>query len=200
MTDPSFTSGQPGELSHEAPHTTQPPGRPYADMRRKSPMLALVLSAMPGLGQIYVGYYRRGFVHAIVVAGLIALLSAPGIDYSPIFPLFGLFLAFFWLYNMVDAYRRAALYNHALAGGVEIELPDDISIALPSFRGSIAGGIAIAAVGLILLLNTRFDVSLAWVGEWWPAAILLFGVYLAWKGFEERRRGTERGADGPDEV
>lgn len=194
MTDPSLSTESP----REAPHLPPPGAGTYADMRRKSPIFALVLSAVPGLGQIYVGYYQRGFTHAVVVAGLIALLAAPAFGNSPLLPLFAIFLAFFWLYNMADAYRRAALYNFALAGGSEIELPDDISP--PSLRGSIAGGITIAAVGLILLLHTRFGFSLAWVEDWWPAAILLFGVYLAWKGFQERRPKAGPGAAGPHDA
>ena len=35
----------------------------YDDPRRKSPVLALVLSLMPGLGQVYVGYYNQGFIN-----------------------------------------------------------------------------------------------------------------------------------------
>jgi high-affinity Fe2+/Pb2+ permease len=97
---------------------------------------------------------------------------------------------------MIDAFRRASLYNHALAGGREIDLPDDIS--LPTFRGSIIGGVAIAAVGAILLLNTRFGMSLAWVEQWWPAAILLFGVYLVWKGVQERQKQQARESTSDD--
>ncbi|MEZ5330642.1 MAG: hypothetical protein R2991_01015 [Thermoanaerobaculia bacterium] len=183
MTDP---------IHHEPERETPQPRRvgpsfnPFSDSRRKSPILALILSGMPGVGQIYVGYYQRGFVHAIVAASIIALLNSNGFENNPLFPLFAVFLAFFWLYNMIDAARRATLYNHALAGDSEIPLPDDIT--LPTFHGSIAGGITIAAVGLILLLNTRFGVSLGWVEDWWPAAILLFGAYLVWKkGIRERK-------------
>ena len=46
------------------------------DPRRKNPALAGILSAMPGLGQIYVGYYPRGFIHIMVVGILIALLNS----------------------------------------------------------------------------------------------------------------------------
>ena len=97
-----------------------------------SPAVACCLSAMPGLGQVYVGYYQRGFLHAIVVAGLIAILASgePG----ALTPLFGLFLAFFWLYNMIDAARRATLYNQALAGGHEPDLPADFES--PGLGGS----------------------------------------------------------------
>ena len=128
---------------------------------------------MPGLGQVYVGYYQRGFVHAIVVGALIALLSS---DLGPLTPLAALFLAFFWLYNIVDAGRRALLYNEALAGRSGIELPEDFKT--PAIGGSIPGGLAIIAVGGVLLSNTLFGVPLDWVSDWWPAALIIFGVYL----------------------
>jgi len=143
------------------------------DPRRKHPLLALVLSAMPGLGQVYVGYYQRGFVHAIVVGTLLALIHS---GLGPLTPLAALFLAFFWLYNIVDAGRRAVLYNEALAGRAGIELPEDFKS--PALRGSIPGGLAIIAVGGVLLSNTLFGVSLDWVRDWWPAALIIFGVYL----------------------
>ena len=68
----------------------------------------------------YVGYYQRGFINVIVVGALIALLTR---GLGPLTPLAALFLAFFWLYNIVDAGRRALLYNEALAGRTGIELP-----------------------------------------------------------------------------
>ena len=143
------------------------------DPRRKLPLLALVLSAMPGLGQVYVGYYQRGFVHALVVGSLIALLAS---NIGPLTPLAALFLAFFWLYNIVDAGRRALLYNEALAGRTGIDLPEDFKA--PAIGGSIPGGLAIIAVGGVLLSNTLFGYSLDWIRDWWPAALIMFGVYL----------------------
>jgi hypothetical protein len=152
------------------------------DNRVKSATVAFVLSAMPGLGQVYVGYYQRGFLHAIVVALIIAMLASA--DVGPLTPLLGLFLAFFWLFNMIDAARRASLYNQALAGGQEPELPVDFET--PGLRGSIVGGVVLMIIGAILLANTRFDVSLDWLEEWWPAAIILFGAYLLFKAMQER--------------
>lgn len=43
------------------------------DPRRKSVLLASVLSAVPGIGQIYVGYYQQGFTNILVICGLFAL-------------------------------------------------------------------------------------------------------------------------------
>jgi TM2 domain-containing membrane protein YozV len=156
-----------------ATYVTVPAMSLLGDPRRKSPLFASFLSMMPGLGQIYVGYYQQGFIHAIVVSTLIALLAA---DIGPLTPLAALFLAFFWLYNIVDAGRRALLYNEALAGRSGIELPEEFKT--PALRGSIPGGIAVVAVGGVLLSHTLFRMPLDWLNEWWPVALIVFGVYL----------------------
>lgn len=158
-----------------------PPAVRGSDPRRKQPLLACVLSLMPGLGQVYVGYYRRGFVNAVVVGTLITLLASNNV--RGLYPMLGLFLAFFWLYNIIDAGRRAALYNYALDGIGRVDLPEDI--ALPGMHGSIAGGLTLIAIGGILLSNTLFHVSLRWLEDYWPLAPILFGVYLVGKSFFE---------------
>lgn len=157
-------------------------GAPIWDPRAKSPLLACVLSLMPGLGQVYVGYYQRGFIHALVVAGTIAILNT-GLP-PPMVPLFGLFLAFFWMYNVIDAGRRASLYNQVLVGNETIELPADFKA--PSVGGSIAGGVVLLIAGFILLLHTLFDLSLAWMEDWWPVAPMLVGAWLLVKGIREK--------------
>lgn len=148
----------------------------------KSPALACCLSAMPGLGQIYVGYYQRGFVHAVVVGVLIAIQA--GGQLPGLMVLIGFLLPFFWLYNMIDAYRRAALYNYALSGRTTIEPPKDFQ--MPKARGSIFGGLVVIAFSVILLSHTRFGVPLEWLEEWWPVAPLVLGAYLLIKGIQER--------------
>ena len=115
-----------------------PPARAVAPQRqRKSPLLACLLSMLPGIGQVYVGHYKLGFLHNIVFASTIMILS---MEIEAIVPLFGIFLAFFFVYNIVDAGRRAALYNLALEGVEGIELPQEMDVKLPSFGGSLAGG------------------------------------------------------------
>ncbi len=167
-----------------------PPQVRVRDARSKSPGLAAVLSMMPGLGQVYVGYYQRGFVHAVVIATLITINSSGSLD--RLTPLFGLFTAFFWLYNIIDAARRASLYNDALAGNPSIELPHDFKT--PGIRGSIIGGATLIAAGFILLLRTRFGVSLDWVEEWWPVAPMIFGAYLLLRAVQERRASPTNGS------
>jgi hypothetical protein len=169
------------------PYAQAPPMAPpqvrMRDTRSKSPALAAILSMMPGLGQVYVGYYQRGFVHAAVIASLITIIASGALEL--LIPLFALFMSFFWLYNIIDAARRASLYNDALAGNPSIELPQDFKS--PGLRGSIFGGATLIAAGFILLLHTRFGISLDWIEEWWPVAPMIFGVYLLVRAIQERR-------------
>jgi hypothetical protein len=144
---------------------------------------------MPGLGQIYVGYYVRGFVNLLIVAGAIALVATGDMD--ELTPMFGMFIPFFWLYNIIDAGRRASLYNHALLGAESVELPEDFK--LPSMGGSIFGGAMIVVISLALLSHTAMGYSLAWLEDWWPAIPLAFGVYLLGRGIADSiRRRDER--------
>lgn len=165
----------------------QAPKEEAFDPRRKSPVLATFLSAMPGLGQIYIGYYQRGFIHILVVAGCIMMLNMDAMYGFE--PFLGTFIAFFWLYNMIDAGRRAALYNQAIKGVDKIELPEEFGT--PSMRGSIFGGIILVVGSVIVMSNTLFDISLDWVADWWPVAPLVFGVYLITKAVMDRAKQAE---------
>jgi len=158
-------------------------GRYGTAPRGKSPVLAGILSSfMPGLGQIYLGSYQRGFMHVAIFAGLVACLSsgaAHGLE-----PLFGIMLGFFYLYNIVDAARRTALYNMALQGG-QIPVPEDFK--MPTGRSSLLGGVILTAIGMLLLLNTRFDYSLDWLADWWPVFIVAIGATMVYRAVRERQ-------------
>lgn len=177
------TLGKEGDQEIGSPQpASQPPGKSGAPIKqrdsrldqrsRKSPALAAILSLMPGLGQVYVGYYHRGFVNMAIVAVTITVLQA---EITALEPLLGFSLSFFWLYNMIDAYRRARLYNLALSGESEIPLPEDFRFPQ---RGSLWGGLALITTGFLVFLNTKFDVSMDWIEEWWPLLVVGVGVYL----------------------
>ncbi len=152
-------------------------GFPY-----KSPLLATVLSFFPGLGQVYVGYYQRGFTHAIIMAVIITALSS---GMGNLTPMFALLLAFFWIYNIIDAGRRASLYNQAIDGVNSIEMPKDMKLGE---GGSMVGGVLLVAIGTILFLYTRFDVSLDWLEDWWPLGAVALGGHLIYKSLTNKRR------------
>jgi hypothetical protein len=157
-------------------------------MRRKSAVLAGVLSLFPGLGQIYVGYYQKGFLHCGIMAVTIAMLSSYPFNRSDgLTPLLALFLSFFWLYNIIDAARTASLYNDALNGLSAQELPAFRSGF--SRSSSLATGLILFVLGFMAFLGTKFDVSMEWLATWWPVVPMIGGAYLVFRGVRERRDG-----------
>jgi hypothetical protein len=152
------------------------------DPRMKSVALACFLSFLPGLGQVYVGHYRLGFAHILTMGAVVSVLAIEALP--ALAPLLGFFVAFFYLYNIVDAGRRASLYNQALLGIPGFEAPRDV--ALPSLGGSLAGGIAVIGIGAVLLSNTAFGLPLDWLERWWPVAVILFGAHLVYRWSRER--------------
>ena len=173
-----------------APYYPPHEGRPdyYRDPRLKSPVIATVLSIMPGLGQVYLGYTSLGFLHALVVASLVAFLSA-NLQMRNSEPLFVIFLMFFLAYNLVDAYRRATLVNEAITRMESPKLPEGLGGL--SFGARIFGGVLLILVGTLTLLHLRFGVSMAWLEAWWPAGFILVGVYLLGKAVRDRQSAPD---------
>jgi hypothetical protein len=167
------------------------PGAGGPPIRRKSAGLAAVLSMFPGLGQVYVGAFRRGFTYAGIFAGFIVLLSsgaARGIE-----PAVGVMMSFFYFYNIFDAARMANLFNDTMDGAALEELRRDF-LAGVGQRGSIGGGIALLAGGLLFLMHTWFDIDLEWLHDWWPLLPIGFGVWLLWAGIRDRQKGRNPGS------
>jgi hypothetical protein len=152
------------------------------DPRRKSPILAAVLSMFPGVGQVYIGYYVRGFVIAAIFAFTFVVAAY---SREPVGPLLAMGCVFLWIFNIIDAGRMAALYNHAAAGVDTLSMPEDIS--LPRMGGSIVGGAILLVFGLIALSNTAFGYSLRWLEDWWPLFPLALGLYLFARGVIDYR-------------
>lgn len=164
------------------PPPTGSPGPPYVERSRyrKSPALAAFLSMFPGLGQVYVGYYTIGFLYVLIMASVITLLgsgSMRGIE-----PLLGIFLGFFWLYNIVDANRRANLYNRALEGN-----PDQLIDDLPDPMPGPVFGVGLIIFGVFALMGTWFDFDFRWMREAWPLIVIAAGVWITFRNRQERR-------------
>jgi hypothetical protein len=166
-----------------------PERRQLFDPGRKSPFLAAVLSVVPGLGCVYIGHYVRGFTIAASI-GLITLLASQVSE--SIAPLFGMAAFFVWLFNIIDAGRMAALYNHAVAGRDVMELPEDFKV--PKMGGSIVGGAILLGVGLIAISNTLFSIPLDWIETWWPVFPIALGAYLFYRGVQDYQKQQGSGA------
>jgi hypothetical protein len=183
-----------------APRYNDPAARPYPhreafwqrkpayqeDPRFKSPALAMFLSLVPGLGQVYVGYYQQGFTNILVIGILISILAPGPRVHWPLTPLLVFFLVFYWLFNIVDAARRATFYNQSMSGIAPTEFPREFR--MPESQGSLVGGILLILAGVIIASKTAFGFSMEWLQHWWPLAPILFGAYLVFQSLKERAK------------
>lgn len=183
------------ESPSSSPHGSSPRRQSFSDQpylagdpRQKSPVLAIVLSLMPGLGQIYVGFYQQGFLNILVVASIISAMVRGVPDY--LYPFLGLFLAFYWLYNLVDAFRRASFYNQALSGMTETPIPAEFRTLTD--RGSLAGGTVLVLLGLFFFAHTRLGMPLEWLEQWWPMGLVGVGLFLLFQNIKDRKKSKEQ--------
>jgi len=164
------------------------------DLPYKIPFLAGFLSGIfPGVGQLYVGYYRHALTLALIFAGIITVLA--GGEVKGLEPLFGLGIGFVWIYGIIDGVRRAQAVNRALDGYGSDALPETVD--LPSSGGSLAGGLLLVVLGLVLVAHTRFDFDLEWLEEWWPLGLVGCGIWLIWKARQEKAARAANAAKSP---
>jgi Domain of unknown function (DUF5668)/B-box zinc finger len=154
-----------------------------------NPGLAGVLGAIPfGVGAIYNGQYTKGLVHLGIFVFLVTALSSnlPGYLY----PILGISLAFFIVYQIVDAVRTAK----AIQGGQPA--PDPLGLATmfsPGDRvdlrhGAPTGAVVLIGLGVLFLLH-NLNIWFLEVDTLWPIILIALGVWL----FARRQACIERG-------
>jgi hypothetical protein len=180
-----FHGGQQQYESRQEQRFEQDPPPRRRRGEYKSAVAAAFLSMLPGAGQVYIGAYGRGLAHALTFAGIITILANGNL--RGLEPLLGIFLAFFVIYNLVDAVRLAQAYNAAIDNGSLSAEP--LKVDGNYGRGA---GIALVVIGTFILLDTRFDMDMRWLEEWWPLAIILTGVWVI-RNSMQRNESSGRG-------
>ena len=68
------------------------------------------------------------------------------------------------------------------------ELPEDFK--MPGGSGSLVGGLLLTLFGILLFLNTKYDIDLDWLADWWPLALVALGLNLVYKAVRARQKGS----------
>lgn len=170
--------------SPEDPSPIHPPN-PAASSgpAAKRPILAALFSLFPGMGHVYNGLYLRGLVFFLLIASLMALIVRGH-------ALMGFTLAFFWLFNILDAYRQAVLINYGYA--LDLGLTDLPRYPRAGQAGTVAG-VLLVLIGLFALADRYLAINLDWIFDLWPVGLILAGAWLIVGAFRDRRRTQ----DGP---
>ena len=140
-----------------------------------NPTVAGILGAIPlGLGAVYCGQYAKGLAHlGIVVLAIVGLSSDLPWQADMVL---GIFLGFFWVYQILDAVRTAK----AIQAGEPV--PDPFGLAQTFGTGEKfetakvpAAAAILIGLGVLFLVNTVFDFSLH---RFWPIILIVLGVWL----------------------
>ncbi len=163
--------------------TSAPPFAPSAG-RSPSPILALILGLIPGVGAVYNGQYAKGILHVVVFGGIISAIgsgAAAGAE-----PLFAMLLGLMGFYMPIEAFRTA----RAMERGEPV---DEFSGLLPpghSTGRSPAAGIVLIALGVVFLLQSLGFLHLRDLVRFWPLSLIAMGIYLLYRRVAE---GNENG-------
>lgn len=190
MTDEIENQDREGTVQ-PAPPPPPPPSAPAAAASAepagsKNPWLAAVLSAFPGVGNVYNGLYLRGVGFFLIIALLIVLAAETH-------PLFGFAIAFVWIFNVLDAYRQATLINYGLAGAPGRHRQPEASAGEKLLAGAL-----LLVVGLVGALDEFFAIPAYRIFDLWPLLLLALGGWLLWAAFQDRRQPAATADDALD--
>ena len=132
------------------------------------PSLALVLGFIPGVGAIYNGQVIKAFAQVLIFASLIGIEDRVG---DPADTLFGLCIAAFYFYMVIDSYQTAKRKRLGLPvqewfGLGDAKLNPPIGAAL------------LIGLGVLFLLSNFGVPVFELMGRFWPVGLIAIGVLM----------------------
>jgi hypothetical protein len=139
--------------------------------QNNSPLVATLLSFVPGLGAAYNGQTSKAIVHFAIFASFFQLaLVTESVEFG--LPLFVAGFFGIWLFSAVDAYRTAQLLRAGLAPDTEQDV-----IARRLYGSPLAWGITLMVLGAIFLVHSIIGIRLP-IRQVLPVLLLFLGAYM----------------------
>jgi len=144
-----------------------------------NPALAGILAIFPGVGAVYNGQYAKGLAHLVVFVLLVIGANAADSEHSEALGIFcGLGIAFFVIYQIIDAVRSARAIQMAQPA------PDPFGLAATFGSGAKLetnkipiGAIVLILVGVLFLLHTMGLTEFG-LDRFWPLILIFLGGWL----------------------
>ena len=143
-----------------------------------SPGLAGVLSAFfPfGVGAVYCGQYAKGLAHLVIFGMLVAAQTA--VDNGGLHALLGISLAFFYVYQIVDAVRSAKAVQMGQPAPDPFGLARAFSTGDPGDAAKVpTGAIVLIGLGVLFLLHTVGIFEFGFE-RFWPLILIFLGGWM----------------------
>jgi hypothetical protein len=148
--------------------------------KEKSPSLAAFLAIFPGMGAIYNGNIIKGITYMLVFAVLIVLTDNAN---EPDAVVFGLLIAGFYIFQIIDSYNEAGKINqNVLAEENPASNREDLSLF---------AAIVVLVIGIVFQLANFDLVTYRQVTRLWPLVLIVFGIKIVFNYFkkEESKNG-----------
>jgi hypothetical protein len=151
------------------------PARPLSNSGPNPAVAGILAGFFPfGVGAVYCSQYAKGLAH-LLIFGLLIFASGHAGNWDA---LFGIAIAFFYVYQIIDAVRTA----HALQAGQPAPDPFGLAQAFSmgdrtESRNIPAVAIILIGLGVLFLLHTMniFEFGL---DRFWPLILIFFGGWI----------------------
>jgi hypothetical protein len=138
-----------------------------------------------GVGAVYCSQYGKGLAHLLIFIMLIFGVNHAGESWGW---LFGLGIAFFYVYQIIDAVKTA----HAMQAGQPVPDPMGLSQTFSmgeKFEGSKlpVGAVVLIGLGILFLLHTMgiFEYGFE---RYWPLILIFLGGWMFYRNWERSHR------------
>ncbi len=178
------------------PQTVYPPaGAPGPAARpagpNPNPAVAGILAGFfPfGVGAVYCSQYAKGLAHLLLFALLIF-----GADHAGNYDwVFGIGIAFFYVYQIIDAVRTARALQEGLPAPDPLGLGQTFSMGEKFDSGKVpVGAVVLIGLGVLFLLHTMGIMEYGF-DRFWPLLLVFFGGWLFYRNWDRARRTCECG-------
>ena len=144
-----------------------------------NPGAAFALGLIPGVGAIYNGEFLKAAVHILIFGTLVSLADATDAA------LFGLASAAFYFYMPFEAYYTAKK-RMLKKQGLALETPiDRLQQQFEDVKDrELWGGVLLILVGALFLLGNLDVFAIAEVAKFWPALLVVLGIWMLKKHHE----------------
>src|SRR6266851_2042585 len=171
-----------------APVAGQSPGArvPGGQSSGPHPVVAGILAGFfPfGVGAVYCSQYAKGLAHLLIFALLIF-----GADHSGKWDwLFGIGIAFFYVYQIIDAVRTAKALQMGQPAPDPMGLGQTFSMGEKFDSGKVpVGAVVLIGLGALFLLHTMGFMEYGFE-RFWPLIIIFLGGWMFYRNWERSHR------------
>jgi len=171
------------------PQTVYPavgaPARPLPSPGPNPTVAGILAGFFPfGVGAVYCSQYAKGLAHLLIFVMLIF-----GMDHAGRWDfIFGIGMAFFYVYQIIDAVRTA----HALQAGQPA--PDPMGLGQTFSMGDKfdsgkvpVGAVVLIGLGVLFLLHTMGIMENGFE-RFWPLILIFLGGWMFYRNYERSRR------------